>query len=381
MYQEGGIVSNDGHCRPFDTHATGTVFGHGVGVVVLKRLEDALRDGDHVAAVIRGFAVNNDGSAKAGYMAPGVDGQARVIAAAQAMASVDPATITYVEAHGTGTPLGDPIEMAALTKVFRTATNERSFCTIGTAKGNVGHLDSAAGVTGVIKTALSLQHRTLPGLAHFVSPNKNIELDDSPFVFNGETAPWLGEEPLRAGVSAFGVGGVNAHVVLEEAPHQVSRESSRKQQVLCVSGRTETAVLKAAQNLAEYFTANPYTTLADAAFTLACGRKAHDFRCAISATDAADAQRQLRTQSKPSKAKAHRVAFQFSGQGTQYVGMGRDLYNSEPVYRSVIDASAELLKPMLGLDLRTLMFADSNDSEAAAKARADGVRAACDLCS
>ena len=366
IYQEGGIVSNDGHCRPFDAQATGTVFGHGVGVVVLKRLDDALRDGDHIAAVIRGFAVNNDGSAKAGYMAPGVDGQARVIAAAQAMAGFDPASISYIEAHGTGTPLGDPIEVAALTKVFRSATNERGFCAIGTAKGNVGHLDSAAGVTGVIKTALSMQRKTLPGLAHFVSANKNIELSNSPFVFCAETTPWSSDAPLRAGVSAFGVGGVNAHVVLEEAPLQLSGESTRGQQMLCVSGRTEAAAVKASKNLSAYFAANPETSLADAAFTLAVGRKAHEFRCAIAAKDAADAQRLLNAVAKANKVKAHKVAFQFSGQGTQYVGMGRELYDVEPVYRAVIDDAAALLEPTLGLDLRSVMFANANDADAAA---------------
>ena len=366
VYQEGGIVSNDGHCRPFDAQATGTVFGHGVGVVVLKRLDEALRDGDHIAAVIRGFAVNNDGSAKAGYMAPGVDGQARVIAAAQAMAGFDPASISYVEAHGTGTPLGDPIEVAALTKVFRSGTNERGFCTIGTAKGNVGHLDSAAGVTGVIKTALSMKHKVLPGLAHFVSANNNIELNNSPFVFRGETTSWSTEGPLRAGVSAFGVGGVNAHVVLEEAPLQVSGESSRAQQILCVSGRSEAAAIKAAHNLSAYFAANPETGLADAAFTLACGRRAHEFRCAIAAEDVVDAQRQLNAAAKATKARAHKVAYQFSGQGTQYVGMGRELYDAEPVYRAVIDDASALLEPILGLDLRLLMFADEADTESAA---------------
>ena len=367
VYQEGGIVSNDGHCRPFDESATGTVFGHGVGVVVLKRLEEAVRDGDHIAAVIRGFAVNNDGSAKAGYMAPGVDGQARVIAAAQAMAGIDPATITYVEAHGTGTPLGDPIEVAALTKVFRRATNERSFCAIGTAKGNVGHLDSAAGVTGVIKTALSLQHKILPGLAHYATPNHNIELNDSPFVFRAETMPWTSDGPLRAGVSAFGVGGVNAHVVLEEAPAQVSGESVRSRYVLCLSGQTEAAALQAAQNLATFLHANPTTSIADAAFTLATGRKAYEFRCAISATDNADAQRQLKAVTKSRRSRAHKVAFQFSGQGTQFVGMGRELYESEPAYTALVDASCTLLEPALGLDLRTLMYAEASDTEAAAK--------------
>jgi amino acid adenylation domain-containing protein len=364
IYQEGGIVSNDGHCRPFDALATGTVFGHGVGVVVLKRLEDALRERDHIAAVIRGFAVNNDGSAKVGYMAPGVDGQARVIAAAQAMAGVSADSITCIEAHGTGTPLGDPIEVAALTKVFRAGTDRRAFCTIGTAKSNVGHLDSAAGVTGVIKSALSMQHRTLPGLAHFTSPNPNIDLHDSPFRFQAETLAWTGAGPLRAGVSAFGVGGVNAHVVLEEAPVQKGSHSGRKQQILCVSGRSEAAALQAAANLAEHFAQHPETILEDAAFTLACGRKAHGYRIAIAATDIADARQQFST-AKPQQASARKVAFQFSGQGTQFVGMGRDLYDAEPVYRAVIDASCETLTPILGFNLRNLMFASANNAEAA----------------
>jgi len=367
VYQEGGIVSNDGHCRPFDAHATGTVFGHGVGVVLLKRLEDAVRDGDHIAAVIRGFAVNNDGSAKAGYMAPGVDGQARVIATAQAMAGIRPDTISYIEAHGTGTPLGDPIEVAALTKVFQAATDRTGFCTIGTAKGNVGHLDSAAGVTGVIKTALSMQHRTLPGLAHFEAPNPNIDLEESPFTFNGKTAAWTSAERLRAGVSAFGVGGVNAHLVLEEAPPQSVSSSARRQQVLCVSGRTEAAAQTAAANLGAHFAAHPKTSLADAAYTLACGRKAHEYRVAIAASDAEDAVRRLAAVLTPHRATPRTIAFQFSGQGTQFAGMGKALYDTEPVYQAVVDHAAELLKGNLGLDLRDLMFAAADDASAAAK--------------
>ena len=367
LYQEGGIVSSDGHCRPFDSSATGTVFGHGVGVVVLKRLDEAVRDGDHIAAVIRGFAVNNDGSAKAGYMAPGVDGQARVIAAAQAMAGIDPSTITYIEAHGTGTPLGDPIEVAALTKVFRSATDEKAFCAIGTAKGNVGHLDSAAGVTGIIKTVLSMQHKTLPGLAHFVSPNQNIDLSDSPFVFRAENATWKSAYPLRAGVSAFGVGGVNAHVVLEEAPEQLSDEARRSSQVLCVSAESEAAAVQAAHNLATRFVASPEISLADAAYTLAVGRKPYQFRTAIAANSISDARQQLSAISKARQARDNKVAFQFSGQGTQFVGMGHDLYENEPKYRSLVDSCCDLLAPTLGLDLRTLMYADASDTEAAAR--------------
>jgi amino acid adenylation domain-containing protein len=366
LYQEGGIVSNDGHCRPFDAASTGTVFGHGVGVVLLKRLEDAVRDGDHIAAVIRGFAVNNDGSAKAGYMAPGVDGQARVIAAAQAMAGIGAETVSYIEAHGTATPLGDPIEIAALSKVFRAATSRAGFCTVGTAKGNVGHLDSAAGVTGLIKTVLSLQNRTLPGLAHFQSPNTNIDLTASPFTFTAQTAPWKGLRPLRAGVSAFGVGGVNAHVVVEEAPRQHASESHRGHQVLCVSGRTEVAALQAAANLAAHLAQHPETVLADAAFTLAAGRKAHEFRIAIAATDLASAQAQLKA-AKPRKAASRKLAFLFSGQGTQFAGMGKPLYDTEPAYRAVVDSCSDFLRPLLGLDLRDLLFAGPTNAEAAAR--------------
>ena len=355
VFQEGGIGSRDGHCRPFDAAATGTVFGHGVGVVVLKRLEDAIRDGDQVRAVIRGFAVNNDGSAKAGYMAPGIDGQTRVIAAAQAMAGFAPETISYIEAHGTATPLGDPIEVAALTRAFRQggATGD-GFCTIGTAKGNIGHLDSAAGVAGTIKTVLSLEKKTLPGLAHFVEPNPNIELAGSPFYLSGKTRPWVSDGPLRAGVSAFGVGGVNAHVVIEEAPAQRSGASPRSEQVLCVSGRSEEAARTAAANLVAFFASHPETSLADAAYTLAVGRRAHGFRVAVAAKDLQDAQAKLAA-GRVDTAKARRMVFQFSGQGTQFVGMGQALYQAEPVYRAVIDACAAEAQGELGCDLRAVI--------------------------
>ena len=365
VYQEGGIVSRDGHCRPFDAQATGTVFGHGVGVVVLKRLDDAVRDGDHVSAVIRGFAVNNDGSAKAGYMAPGVDGQARVIAAAHAMAGVDAGSIGYVEAHGTGTPLGDPVEIAALTRAFVAGgAPSEGGCVVGTAKGNVGHLDAAAGVTGAIKTALSIERATLPGLMHFESANPEIELKGSPFRFEAESKPWFAADGRRAGVSAFGVGGVNAHVVLEEAPALVPTAASARPKVLCVSGKTEDAARRGAENLAQFLESHVDSNLADTAFTLALGRAGHGFRVAVAARNAAEAASRLRVATaRKAGGTGMQMAFVFSGQGTQRLGMGRDLYETEAIYRAVVDDCAEHAREWLGCDLREVMFGE--DSKAA----------------
>jgi acyl transferase domain-containing protein len=266
LYQAGGMVSPDGHCRTFDEQANGTVFGSGAGVVLLKRLEDALRDGDHIYAVIRGSAINNDGAGKVGFTAPSVEGQAQAIAMAHASAEVDPRSISYVEAHGTGTPLGDPIEVAALTEAFRAGTNDKNFCAIGTAKTNVGHLDAAAGVIGLIKTALSLEHKQIPGILHFTRPNPQLNLEDSPFFVNSALRDWNSPagEPRRAGVSAFGVGGTNAHVVLEEAPSQAADASSQPRQLFPLSARTPEALCQAAARLKTFLTEHPGLNLADA---------------------------------------------------------------------------------------------------------------------
>jgi amino acid adenylation domain-containing protein len=361
LYSEGSIGSKDGFCRPFDAAATGTVFGHGVGVVLLKRLEDAIADRDHITAVIRGFGVNNDGSMKAGYMAPGVDGQSGVIAAAQAMAGVDARTITYIEAHGTATPLGDPIEVAALTKAFRLSTDASGFCALGTAKANIGHLDAAAGVSGVIKTALSLNKATLPPLANFESANPNIDFENSPFYVNRELSPWRSDGPRRAGVSAFGVGGVNAHVVLEEAPaFQPLTPSLRSAQLLCVSARSQPALQVAIENLARYVKEHPEVPLEDVAYTLAVGRKAFDHRAAFVCAGPEDAIAKLSSGNSQSQritaAKRPEVIFLFPGQGSQFAGMGSSLYGSEPVYRREVDECSEILRPLLGLDLRDVLF-------------------------
>ena len=367
-YQEGGLASADGTCRPFDAQASGTVFGHGVGVILLKRLEDAVRDGDSIAAVIRGFAVNNDGAEKAGYMAPSVDGQARVIAAAHAMAGVDPATITYVEAHGTATPLGDPIEVAALTRAFRAGTAAKAFCGLGTAKGNLGHLDSAAGVTGVIKTVLSLQHRTIPALAHFQSLNPNIDLVDSPFYIAAETRPWTADGPLRAGVSAFGVGGVNAHIVLEQAPANSPAGTSAGAVPLCLSARTASGLQTAASNLAAHLQATPELDLGSVGYTLAVGRRTMPHRFAFAARSVPDAVRQLRaaaTHESGTHAIPRRLAFLFPGQGSQFAGMGRELYARHEAYRTVVDQSCEAAEAWLGIDLRTLLCGEPGEAAAA----------------
>jgi amino acid adenylation domain-containing protein len=363
IHQDGSLSSRDGFCRPFDAAASGTVFGHGAGVVLLKRLEDAVRDGDNIAAVIRGFAVNNDGAMKAGYMAPGVDGQARVITAAQAMAGVSPDSITYIEAHGTGTPLGDPIEVAALRKVFGNASERNNACVIGTAKGNVGHLDAAAGVTGLIKTALSMRHKMLPGLAHFESPNPELELGKSPFAFKAETSTWEPTGPRRAGVSAFGVGGVNAHVVLEEAPVLPVGRLIEKQRVICVSARTENALQASMENLANRLQAAD-TNFDDVAFTLACGRRAYEHRFAFAASTAGLAVTTLTAAAKTrfDRATKRRIAFLFSGQGSQFPGMGKSLYEGHPVYRRVVDECAEIARPLLGFDLRELIFAEEAEA-------------------
>ncbi len=289
-YQDGGMVSPDGHCRTFSADAQGTVFGSGVAVVLLKRLEDAVRDGDQIYAVIRGFAANNDGSTKVGYTAPSVEGQARVIALAHEAAGVNPETIGYIEAHGTGTPLGDPIELAALTQAFHAHTKNKSFCAIGTAKTNVGHLDIAAGVTGLIHAAHIVRHGVFPPTLHFNGPNPQFDLENSPFYVNPKRKEWKSQNtPRRAGVSAFGVGGTNAHVVIEQAPERTSPASARPVQLLTLSARSEAALDRATENLAEYFKTHSDVNFADVAWTLQAGRRAFPCRRTVVARDVTEA--------------------------------------------------------------------------------------------
>ncbi|MDF5719756.1 MAG: SDR family oxidoreductase [Rhizonema sp. PD37] len=373
LHQEDGMASPDGHCRTFDAKAQGTVFGNGMGIVVLKRLEEALTDGDYIYAVIKGSAINNDGSLKVGYTAPSVDGQAEVIAQAQAIAEFAPETITYVECHGTGTVLGDPIEVRALKKVFSAGTNKKRFCAIGSVKTNIGHLDRAAGVTSLIKTVLALKHKQIPPSLHFEQPNAEIDFANSPFYVNTTLSDWkTNRTPRRAGVSSFGIGGTNAHVILEEAPVIKPSGFTRPWQLLLLSAKTSTALETATANLATYLKQHPDLNLADVAYTLSMGRRNFDHRRMLVCQDLKDAVKVLSTQD-PQQVFTHYqkpcnrpVVFMFPGQGSQYIEMGRELYQSEPIFREQIDKCCELLKPHLGIDLRSVLYPPVEKEQAAA---------------
>ncbi len=362
LHQDGGMVAADGYCRTFDAKSSGTVFGSGAGVIALRRLEDARADGDTIYAVIRGFGVNNDGSAKIGYTAPSAAGQAAAIVAAHAMAGFEPESIGYVECHGTATPLGDPIEIAALTKAFAGATEPAS-CALGSVKTNIGHLDVAAGMSGIIKTALAIHHGRIPPTLHYTAPNPHIDFASGPFFVNTTLSDWR-DERRRAGVSAFGLGGTNVHIVLDaETPAPAVPEAARPQ-LLVVSARSEAALAAAGSRLAAHLRAADAPDLGATAFTLQTGRRAFPYRLALTATSAAEAAAKLEDAS-PGRiergrvgAGERRIAFMFPGQGAQYPGMGRGLYEREPVFRDAIDRCATLLEPWLATDLRALMFAD-----------------------
>ncbi len=360
FFREGGMTSPDGACRPFDAQAAGAVFSHGCGVVVLKRLADALAEGDQIYAVVKGWALNNDGAGKVSITAPSVDGQAEAIALAQALAGVTPESIGYVEAHGTGTPMGDPIEVAALAQAFGGDGAGRQFCALGSLKSNVGHLEAASGAAGFIKTALVLRHARIPATLHFTKANPELRLEDSPFYISPKTIDWpRGAEPRRAGVSSFGVGGTNAHAVLEEAPEQPATSPGRPTQLLPLSARSASALDQAARDLAAHLEDHPDQSLADTAFTLQTGRQQFAQRRCIVAATAAEASAALRGEARLTRKDDRRdtpVAFLFPGQGSQYPRMGAQLYASEPTFRAAFDTVADLLQPDLGLDLRTVIF-------------------------
>jgi acyl transferase domain-containing protein len=351
MYQNDGVMSPDGYCRAFDADAQGTVFGNGVGIVVLKRLSAAIADRDHIYAVIKASAINNDGSQKVGLTAPSVSGQASVIAAAIAKANINPETIQYIETHGTGTTLGDPIEIAALTKAFQQQTQKLQFCAIGSIKTNLGHLDAAAGVTGLIKTALALKHQQLPPTLHFNHPNPQINFNNSPFFVNTELTPWQDQDcPRRAAVSSFGMGGTNAHVILESAPEpQVQPTSSP--QLLLLSAKTPTALKSAIAQLLQHLQHHPNQSLADIAYTLQVGRQAFEHRYTLTCTTATQAIQAL-TNTLDTFATANhqltftqsrQITFLFPGQSSLSIHMVQDLYATIPTFQKTIDYCSTLL--------------------------------------
>ncbi len=366
FYQEGGIGSGDGHCRAFDSRANGTVSGSGLAVVVLKRLEDAIADGDYIHAVIRGTGLNNDGSEKNSYTAPNADGQAECIAEAIAMSGVDPETITYIDAHGTGTDLGDPIEISALTKAYRAYTRKKQFCAIGSVKTNIGHLVTAGGLASLVKTVLAMKHRALPPSLNFEEPNPKIDFVNSPFYINHKLTKWESEgHPLRAGVSSFGIGGTNTHVILEEAPEsKPSGKSPWPWQLIVLSAKTETALEKMTENLAEFVSRNKELNTADIAFTLQAGRRNFNCRRMLLCRDLGDLEEKLK---KPAgeyaftrfrKPKEQPVVFMFPGEGAFYGNMGRELYETEPVYKANFDRCSEVYKNIAGTDIRRVLYPD-----------------------
>ncbi|WP_228557684.1 type I polyketide synthase [Myxococcus sp. AB056] len=370
-YVDGGILSPDGHCRPFDAQAQGIVFGSGAGVVALRRLEDALADGSPIYAIIKGSAVNNDGAARVGYTAPGVEGQAAVISEALGSAGVSAGSIGYVEAHGTGTALGDPIEVQALIRAFGDEAAGPRTCALGSIKPNLGHLDAAAGVAGLIKTALALKHRKLPPSLHFETPNPNIPWDASPFYVNTKLREWKApaREPRRAGVSSFGMGGTNAHVILEEPPSRAPVPSTRSHQLLVLSARTPTALAAQASRLEEHLRANKGLEPADVAYTLQVGRRRHPHRRAIVCQGREDALTALGDISRQLSATEERTSrptvFMFPGQGAQYAGMAQGLYENERGFRADVDDCATRLIPHLKLDLREVLFPAADRAEEA----------------
>lgn len=365
IYREGSVLSPDGFCRAFDASARGTVPSSGAGVVVLKRLDEALADRDTIHAVILGFGMNNDGAARVGFTAPGLDGQVSVYTDAILMANVNPETIGYVECHGTGTPIGDPLEVAALSKAFRAHTKKQQFCAIGSAKTNIGHTDAAAGVAGFIKTVLVLKNRKIPASLHFSEPNPEIQFEESPFFVNTRTRDWTHSDgPRRAATTSLGLGGTNAHVILEEPPQEAPVSGSDKPQLLVWSAQTVSALDRLTAKLLQYLRANKTIPISDVAYTLQVGRKTLPCRRYLVCRDALDAIKQLEASPEalftcvrsPKDRGQQPLVFLFPGQGSQYLAMGRAIYQADPAFRQDVDRCAEILQPELGINLAGVLY-------------------------
>ncbi len=373
IYEENSILSSDGYCRAFDADASGTLAGNGAGAVVLKRLSAAIADGDIIQAVIRGSAINNDGADKIGYTAPSIHGQVQVISKALQVADVDAASIGFIESHGTGTKLGDPIEIEALRQVYA-GIEEKQSIAIGALKTNIGHMDAAAGIGALIKTVLSLKHQQIPPTLNFVKPRAELRLDDSPFYINAAVEKWVSKStPRRAGISSFGIGGTNAHVILEEAPtHDVARHLADQKNLLIFSARNREALDASMSNLADALERQQSLQLSDVAYTLQVGRKRFDVRHTLVCNDRADAIERLRQGAQEvlrsdGKSAQKRVVFMFPGQGSQYISMAQDLYDSNDFFRMTVDECCDKLENELGCDLRDLMYPDDADKEASAQ--------------
>jgi acyl transferase domain-containing protein len=367
---DGGALAFDGYCRPFDARAQGTVSADGAGVVVLKPLPDAIADGDHINAVIRGSAVNNDGSDKIGFTAPSIAGQAAAIQTAYAVAGIDPATVGYVEAHGAATSLGDPIEIRALTKAFQDGSGRTGFCRIGSVKSNIGHTNTAAGVIGLIKTILAVEHGRIPPSLHFETPNPNIDFDSSPFVVNSELTEWPETDfPRRGGINSLGLGGTNAHVVIEQAPFRDAPPDATGPYLLPLSARTREALADSAARLADHLSAHPDIPLADVAWTLQSGRREFEYRTHVVAAAHQSAASLLRAAGQAATGPdLPPVTFLFPGQGSQYPGMARELYGCWPAFRDRVDECIGLLEANLGASIRKILLADPSEDRAFAAA-------------
>jgi phthiocerol/phenolphthiocerol synthesis type-I polyketide synthase E len=364
LYADGSPSSPDGYCRAFDADAKGVHMGSAVGIVVLKRYVDAIAEGDNVLAIIKGSAVNNDGARKIGYMAPSVEGQAAVIAEALAIANVSADSISYVEAHGTGTELGDPVEVKALTKAFRLQTEAKGYCGLGSVKTNIGHLDTAAGIAGFIKTVLALQHKKIPPSLNFKTPNPRIDFPNTPFYVNTVLKPWLSKDgmPLRAGISALGIGGTNAHVILEESPAFKFDKKDDGWYLFPLSARTTTALEQATNNIKQYLENNPDINLSDVVYTLSVGRKTFKYRRVLVCQNvketiaAIENQDQRYVTTEVASDEDRSIVFMFPGQGAVYKNIAKEFYDKVPVFREALSACAEIVSVYLGLDLRKIFY-------------------------